>query len=228
MERAAKAVTTAIMQEWTERTPVVVFAGPGNNGGDALAVARLLTVENFSVSVYLFNIHNKLSDNCEINKKRLIDGKKAHFTEITLDFDPPKLTAETLVIDGLFGTGLDKPLMGGFASLIKYINQSPAQVVSIDVPSGLMCEDNTYNVRTNIIHADLTLTLQQKKLAMLLPDMQVFIGRLKVLDIRLSPEYINKTEAYYRILEESDLRPRLRLRDDFAHKGTMGHALIIA
>ena len=63
---------------------------------------------------------------------------------------------------------------------------------------------------------------------MLLPDMQVFIGRLKVLDIRLSPEYIHKTEAYYRILEESDLRPRLRLRDDFAHKGTMGHALIIA
>ena len=228
MERAAKAVTTAIMQEWTERTPVVVFAGPGNNGGDALAVARMLTAENFSVSVYLFNIHNKLSDNCEINKQRLIDGKKARFTEITLDFDPPKLTAETLIIDGLFGTGLDKPLMGGFASLIKYINQSPAQVVSIDVPSGLMCEDNTYNVRTNIIHADLTLTLQQKKLAMLLPDMQVFIGRLKVLDIRLSPEYINKTEAYYRILEESDLRPRLRLRDDFAHKGTMGHALIIA
>ena len=156
MERAAKALTTAIMQEWTERTPVVVFAGPGNNGGDALAVARMLAAEKFSVSVYLFNIHNKLSENCEINKQRLIDGKKAHFTEINLNFDPPELKAGTLVVDGLFGTGLDKPLMGGFASLVKYINQSPARVVSLDVPSGLMCEDNSYNIRTNIIHADLT------------------------------------------------------------------------
>lgn len=228
MERAAKALTTAIMQEWTERTPVVVFAGPGNNGGDALAVARMLAAEKFSVSVYLFNIHNKLSENCEINKQRLIDGKKARFTEINLNFDPPALKAGTLVVDGLFGTGLDKPLMGGFASLVKYINQSPARVVSLDVPSGLMCEDNSYNIRTNIIHADLTLTLQQKKLAMLMPDMQAFLGQVKVLDIRLSPDYIRNTEAPYRILEEAELRPRMRLRDDFAHKGSMGHALIIA
>lgn len=228
LERAAKALTTAIMQEWTERTPVVVFAGPGNNGGDALAVARMLAAEKFSVSVYLFNIHNKLSENCEINKQRLIDGKKARFTEINLNFDPPALKAGTLVVDGLFGTGLDKPLMGGFASLVKYINQSPARVVSLDVPSGLMCEDNSYNIRTNIIHADLTLTLQQKKLAMLMPDMQAFLGQVKVLDIRLSPDYIRNTEAPYRILEEAELRPRMRLRDDFAHKGTMGHALIIA
>lgn len=228
MERAAKALTTAIMQEWTERTPVVVFAGPGNNGGDALAVARMLAAEKFSVSVYLFNIHNKLSENCEINKQRLIDGKKARFTEINLNFDPPELKAGMLVVDGLFGTGLDKPLMGGFASLVKYINQSSARVVSLDVPSGLMCEDNSYNIRTNIIHADLTLTLQQKKLAMLMPDMQAFLGQVKVLDIRLSPDYIRNTEAPYRILEETELRPRMRLRDDFAHKGTMGHALIIA
>ena len=228
MERAAKALTTAIMQEWTERTPVVVFAGPGNNGGDALAVARMLAAEKFSVSVYLFNIHNKLSENCEINKQRLIDGKKARFTEINLNFDPPELKAGMLVVDGLFGTGLDKPLMGGFASLVKYINQSSARVVSLDVPSGLMCEDNSYNIRTNIIHADLTLTLQQKKLAMLMPDMQAFLGQVKVLDIRLSPDYIRNTEAPYRILEEAELRPRMRLRDDFAHKGTMGHALIIA
>ena len=228
MERAAKAITTAIMNEWTEHTPVVVFAGPGNNGGDALAVARLLAAEGFSVNTYLFNIHNKLSPNCEINKKRLTDTKQVNFKEIVLDFDPPELKPGTLVVDGLFGTGLDKPLMGGFASLIKYINQSPAKVVSIDIPSGLMCEDNTYNIRTNIIHADLTLTLQQKKLVMLMPDMQGYIGKLKVLDIRLSHEYINKTEAPYHIVEETELRPILRFRNDFVHKGNMGHALIIA
>lgn len=217
------------MDEWTDRTPMVIFAGPGNNGGDALAVARLLAEENYKVSVYLFNIHNKLSDDCAANKQRLIDSKRAgHFTEVTLNFDPPELTEDMVVIDGLFGSGLNKPLIGGFASLVKYINQCPAKVVSIDIPSGLMCEDNTYNIHSNIIRADLTLTLQQKKLSMMMADCQKYIGRLRVLDIRLSKEYIDKTEANCRILEEQDVRRLLMPRDDFAHKGAMGNALIIA
>lgn len=229
MERAAKTITRTIMDEWTDRTPMVIFAGPGNNGGDALAVARLLAEENYKVSVYLFNIHNKLSDDCAANKQRLIDSKRVgHFTEVTLNFDPPELTEDMVVIDGLFGSGLNKPLIGGFASLVKYINQCPAKVVSIDIPSGLMCEDNTYNIHSNIIRADLTLTLQQKKLSMMMADCQKYIGRLRVLDIRLSKEYIDKTEANCRILEEQDVRRLLMPRDDFAHKGSMGNALIIA
>lgn len=229
MERAAKTITRAIMDEWTDRTPMVIFAGPGNNGGDALAVARLLAEENYKVNVYLFNIHNKLSDDCTANKQRLIDSKRVgHFTEVTLNFDPPELTEDMVVIDGLFGSGLNKPLIGGFASLVKYINQCPAKVVSIDIPSGLMCEDNTYNIHSNIIRADLTLTLQQKKLSMMMADCQKYIGRLRVLDIRLSKEYIDKTEANCRILEEQDVRRLLMPRDDFAHKGAMGNALIIA
>lgn len=229
MERAAKTITRAIMDEWTDRTPMVIFAGPGNNGGDALAVARLLAEENYKVSVYLFNIHNKLSEDCAANKQRLIDSKRVgHFTEVTLNFDPPELTEDMVVIDGLFGSGLNKPLIGGFASLVKYINQCPAKVVSIDIPSGLMCEDNTYNIHSNIIRADLTLTLQQKKLSMMMADCQKYIGRLRVLDIRLSKEYIDKTEANCRILEEQDVRRLLMPRDDFAHKGAMGNALIIA
>lgn len=229
MERASKAITHAIMEEWSERTPVVVFAGPGNNGGDALAVARMLAEAKYQVGVFLFNIHSKLSEDCAANKQRLIDSKRGiKFTEISLNFDPPELTADTLVVDGLFGSGLNKPLMGGFASLVKYINQSPAQVVSIDMPSGLMCEDNTYNIRTNIIRADLTLTLQQKKLAMMLPDCQPYVGRLRVLDIRLSENYIRQAEVSCRILEEEELRPHLRRRGDFVHKGSMGNALLIA
>lgn len=229
MERASKTITHAIMEEWSERTPVVVFAGPGNNGGDALAVARMLAEAKYQVGVFLFNIHSKLSEDCAANKQRLIDSKRGiKFTEISLNFDPPELTADTLVVDGLFGSGLNKPLMGGFASLVKYINQSPAQVVSIDMPSGLMCEDNTYNIRTNIIRADLTLTLQQKKLAMMLPDCQPYVGRLRVLDIRLSEKYIRQAEVSCRILEEEELRPHLRRRGDFVHKGSMGNALLIA
>lgn len=229
MERAAKAITHAITEEWTTHTPVVVFAGPGNNGGDALAVARLLINEGYKVKTYLFNITNHLSDDCVLNRQRLLDGKHAKdLIEVTAKFDPPELTADMLVVDGLFGSGLNKPLAGGFASLVKYINQSPAKVVSIDVPSGLMSEDNTYNVRANIIHAYLTLTLHERKLSFLFGDAQQFIGKLKVLDIRLSPEYIQKTEAQYYVLEENDIRSRLLHRDDFAHKGNMGNALIVA
>lgn len=183
MERAAKALAAAIMEEWADSTPMVVFAGPGNNGGDALAVARLLADAGYKVSVYLFNIHDKLSDDCAANRDRLVEQRKVQFTEISVNFDPPKLNADTVVVDGLFGSGLNKTLMGGFASLVKYVNQSPCQVVSIDLPSGLMCEDNTYNVNANIIRANLTLTIQQKKLSMLFADCQQFIGRLKVIDI---------------------------------------------
>ena len=129
------------------------------------------------------------------------------FTEVTQQFDPPPLDVDTLVVDGLFGSGLNKPLAGGFASLVKYINQSPAQIVSIDLPSGLMAEDNTFNVLANIIRADLTLTLQQKKLSFMFPENQQFIGELKILDIRLNQEFIRKKQAQYVITEETDLSP---------------------
>ena len=229
MERAAKAITHAITSIWTSDTPMVVFAGPGNNGGDALAVARMLGEQGYKVSVYLFNIHDHLSDECQANKQRLLEKKRfTEFKEITLNFDPPVLEKNMVVVDGLFGTGLNKPLAGGFASLVKYINQSPARVVSIDMPSGLMTEDNTYNIKTNIIRATLTLTIQNKKLAMMFADNQQYIGQLRILDIRLSPEYIAKTETQYNIVEEADIRRILIPRNDFAHKGMMGHSLIVA
>ena len=229
MERAAKVLTRAITELWTNRSPVVVFAGHGNNGGDALAVSRMLAEQGYNVKVYLFNISNRLSEDCVINRQRVIDCKHIkEFVEVTTEFDPPVLEADTLVIDGLFGSGLTKPLAGGFASLVKYINQSPATIVSIDMPSGLIPEDNSYNISANIIRADLTLTLQHKKLSFMFADCQQYIGKLRVLDIRLSKDYIDRTDAQYSILEENDVRSRMKQRDDFAHKGTMGNALIIA
>ncbi|WP_028903342.1 bifunctional ADP-dependent NAD(P)H-hydrate dehydratase/NAD(P)H-hydrate epimerase [Prevotella sp. P6B4] len=228
MERAAKAITQAITDSWSVNTPVIIFAGPGNNGGDALAVARMLIDKDYDVQVYLFNISNHLSEDCDINKRRLIEKRSKALIEVIQEFEPPQLEEGMLVVDGLFGTGLNKPLAGGFGSLVKYINASPAQVVSIDVPSGLMTEDNTYNVRTNIIHANLTLTLQMPKLSFLFPENQIFIGKLKVLDIRLSKQGMKKIDANYTLLEESDIRARLLKRDPFAHKGKMGNALIIA
>ena len=228
MERAAKAITEAIAQRWGQQTPVLVFAGPGNNGGDALAVARMLANRGYAVEAYLFNISDHLSPDCAENKRRLANSKLRQFTEVTQEFDPPSLSHDMLVVDGLFGSGLNKPLAGGFASLVKYINASNAEVVSIDVPSGLMTEDNTYNVRSNIIRATLTLTLQQLKLAMLFAENQVFVGDLQVLDIGLSQEGMDGKESSFSLLEEADVRPLMLRRVPTAHKGTMGHALVVA
>lgn len=229
MERAARALTHAVVQEWPATMPVIIFAGPGNNGGDALAMARMLSEQNYQVSVYLFNISGQLSPDCAANKQRLQNtrGLKS-FIEVSMEFDPPVLDSNTLVIDGLFGSGLNKPLAGGFASLVKYINASQAKVVSIDVPSGLMTEDNAYNVRANIIKATMTLTLQQPKLSFLFSENQQFTGLLRVLDIKLSKEGMEKIEASFTIVEESDVRERMLERSPFAHKGQMGTALLIA
>ena len=226
MEKAAQQIARSVMDEWPSRPPVMVFAGPGNNGGDALATARILSEKGYEVTAYLFNIGNKLSEDCKTNRDRL--SAKVNFVEVTKEFDPPQLEAGMLVIDGLFGTGLSKPLSGGFASLVKYINQSPATIVSIDMPSGLMCEDNTHNIHVNIVRADLTLTLQQKKICFFLADTQQYLGRLKVLDIGLSDDYVKQTGTDFETLDANDVKRLFLPRDEFAHKGSMGSALIIA
>ena len=138
MERAAQALTDAIVRRWDSSYEIVVFAGPGNNGGDALAVARMLSKKNYRVEVFLFNTKGKLSEECQTNLERLKTCGSIYFTEISTQFDPPTLTEKHLVIDGLFGSGLNKPLNCGFAAVVKYINASKAEVVSIDIPSGLM------------------------------------------------------------------------------------------
>ena len=228
MERAAEALTAEITKRWNTETPVIAFAGPGNNGGDALAVTRLLRSKGYNATAYLFNVKGTLSPDCQANRERLRKSGSDALVEVMREFEPPVLTGETLVIDGLFGSGLNKPLGGGFAAMVQYINQSESTVVSIDVPSGLMTEDNTFNVKQNIIHANLTLTLGMKKLCMMLPENHDFIGQIEVLDIGLSEQFIEATPAGFCILEDSQVRTLLRGRSDFAHKGNMGHALLIA
>lgn len=228
MERAAQALTQAIAERWEVDTPFTVFAGPGNNGGDALAVSRLLAEKGYKVEVYLFNTKGSLSPDCEANKERLAGVEHADFHEVTSQFVPPVLTDDHIVIDGLFGSGLNKPLSGGFAAVVKYINASPAQVVAIDVPSGLMGEENTFNVRANIIRADLTLSLQLPKLAFLFAENQEFVGEWELLDIGLSEDAIEDTDTDYFLLEGEDMQYLLKPRGKFAHKGDFGRALLIA
>lgn len=228
MERASQAITKAISGRWSTETPFTVFAGPGNNGGDALAVARLLAGQGYRVEVYLFNTKGSLSPDCEANKARLSEVASVDFHEVTSQFVPPTLTAEHVVIDGLFGSGLNKALSGGFAAVVKYINASSATVVAIDIPSGLMGEDNTYNIPTNIIRADLTLSLQLPKLAFLFAENEPFVGEWELLDIGLSENAIEETETDSYLLENEDMPYLLKSRNKFAHKGNFGRALLIA
>ena len=228
MERASRALARAMSERWSAETPFTVFAGPGNNGGDALAVSRLLAERGCRVEVYLFNTKGALSPDCETNKERLAGVAGIDFHEITTQFVPPVLTAEHVVVDGLFGSGLNKPLSGGFAAVVKYINTSPATVVAIDVPSGLMGEDNTYNIQANIIRADLTLSLQLPKLAFLFAENAPFVGEWQLLDIGLSEEAIEEKETDCALTEHEDVASMLKPRGKFAHKGNFGRALLIA
>ncbi len=229
MERAAKSFAAEVMAHWPAQTPFRVFAGSGNNGGDALAVARILAEAGYSdISVFLFNIGQKMSDDCKANLQRLQKYAEVRLEEITTHFAPPALADDDVVIDGLFGTGISRPLNGGFASVVKYINASPATVVSIDVPSGLMCEDNTYNVMNHIIRATYTFTFHSPKLAFLFPENEIYCGNWKVLDIGLIDPNDDTTTSVYQLSEKAEISALLRPRSRFAHKGTMGHAALIA
>lgn len=235
MERASEAVAEEIMHRWDNKRTVFVFAGAGNNGGDGLAVARLMAEQGYRVAVYLFNVKGKLSEDCEINRDRLNDmmedeemAKHLVLKEISQGFDFPRVRPNDIVIDALFGTGLRSSLSGGFAVVARKINTTHAHVVSIDVPSGLMCEDNAFTDRNIVVHAELTLTIGLPKLAFLFPENETCVGEWKVLDIGLSAEGIEQANTPYSVMELGEMREILHKRSAFAHKGTMGHALLIA
>lgn len=222
MERAASKVTQFIQDTYPERDrQIVILAGPGNNGGDGLAVARQLNGLGYArLEVFLFNTSNSLSEDCSKNAERLqAECENVSFTLVTQQFEAPKLSSRTLVVDALFGTGMNKPLSGGYAALVQFVNAAQAEVVSIDMPSGLMCEDNSLNSPSSIVHATHTLTFQLPKLSLLLPDTQDYVGRLHLLDIGLSADGIAQMDADFRIMERTEVKSMLRSRPAYGIKG---------
>lgn len=229
MERAASAVSYEIISRFLPGQRIVVVAGPGNNGGDALAVARMLIEQGYrKVEVFLFNVTGRLSHDCEVERKRLIALDAVDFTEIEREFNPPYLSEDDVVIDGLFGSGLNKPLQGGFRAVARLINESGAYVVSIDVPSGLFGEWNDNVVLRDVVHADLTLTFQTPRLSFFFEDNEQCVGEWKILDIDLDEATIRKTQADFTLVEASNVRPLLRPRRNFTGKRDYGSALVMA
>jgi len=133
-----------------------------------------------------------------------------------------------IVIDGIFGSGLNKPLDGLAKSIVGQINRSGATVISIDMPSGLFGEDNSHNDLSGVIRANYTLTFQMPKLSFLFAENNPFVGDLLVLPIGLHPEAIDQTESKYFYLDQAFISGKIKKRSKYSHKGTYGHALLIA
>lgn len=225
MERAARALTDAILERYAGRS-FAVFAGPGNNGGDGLAVARMLAAVGNRVSVWLINPNGVLSPDCAVNLARLEDTAVA-VTEVGDAFSMPALDRETIIVDALFGSGLNRPLGGLFADVVKGIDMLSNDVVAIDMPSGLMGGDNDPSLQL-IVFATLTLTLQFPKLSLLFAENEMFVGEFKVLDIGLSQRAIADTPSPFVYTDRVDIAPLIKPRARHSHKGSYGRALLVA
>ena len=229
MERAAGALCCEIISRFLPSQRIVVVAGPGNNGGDALAVARMLFEQGYrKVEVFLFNVVGKLSHDCDEERKKLITMDGIDFTEVKHDFSPPYLSENDVVVDGLFGSGLRQPLQGGFVMLARFINESGAYVISIDIPSGLFGEWNENVIQRDMIHADLTLAFQTPRLSFFFKENSEVIGDWKILDIDLDAAKMKETPSDYMLVEASSVRPLLHKRPLFAGKRDFGSVLIMA
>jgi yjeF C-terminal region, hydroxyethylthiazole kinase-related/yjeF N-terminal region len=228
MERASAQATNWLLENTERFQHFLLFAGPGNNGGDALAVARMLAYHEYKCTLFLLDLGRELKGDPPINWQRLEEQRKVILKKIESENDFPLITSEDIVIDGLFGSGLNKPLEGLAASLVRFMNNSSARIISIDVPSGLFGEDNSANVGGEIVEASQTLTFQFPKLSFLFAENRVFTGDWKVLPIDLHPLAIDQTESPFFYLESDFISGRIQKRDKFSHKGSFGHALLIA
>jgi len=226
MERAS----IAFYKRFVELYPhgdVTVLVGPGNNGGDALALSRMLWQDGRHVDVWIIVPEEKLSVDAQENLKRLKAIKEC-VTYIESETQFESISTENIIIDGLFGSGLNRPLTGMSKALVKYINSTNARVVSIDIPSGLYGENNTANDFDAIMMADYTISFQFPKLAFMFAEHEHFVGEWFVEHIGLHPDIIHSLATPYCYTDRQSAQLLLQERSLFAHKGHCGHALLIA
>ncbi len=229
MDRAATGVVLEVMSRFRPNQRIVIFAGSGNNGGDALLVAAKLYEHGYRPEVILFNVRSsQLSPACEACRNQLLSMENVRFTEVVSTYAPPELSSSDVVIDGLFGTGLRTPINSGFATLIRYISDSGAYVISIDVPSGLCGEWNSGTPRYNIMRANLTLAFQFERLSFFFEENADYIGEVKVIDIDLSEEAQRKTCSDFYRIEASDIRKVIKPRKPYCNKYAVGTLYMVA
>ena len=225
MERAAKACTTWLIQNFDTTTPFKIFCGRGNNGGDGLAIARLLLESKFSVSTYISETGSKGSEDFQINLRRLKkSSKNIYFVQSPESF--PEIKKDDIVIDALFGTGLNKPPAGIYQKLIQYLDDSGSEIISIDIPSGLYADKSSGE--NTIIRSRYTLSFQQRKLSFLLAENEPYCGEVIILDIGLSEKFVAAEKTTFELIDKKIIGQVYVPRKPFANKGNYGYACLLA
>ena len=224
MERAAGKCARWLKEQAWAGKKFMVFCGKGNNGGDGLVIARQLLQAGYTVSVFILEFGKLGSEDFQTNLQRLYE-LPADVQCIQSSGNFPVVDKSDVVVDALFGFGLNKPLEGLSASLVQHINTAGATVVSIDFPSGLFSDRSSKG--NEIMRATFTLTFQCYKLGLLVQENAAYVGDVRVLDIGLHPDFLQSVRSLLQLVDEKEIRKIFRPRQRFAHKGSFGHALII-
>ncbi len=225
MEKAAEACTRWITNNYANTTKLVIFCGNGNNGGDGLAIARLLLQQHYSVHVYCINVQNNASADFFENQQRLPAQVYSIITQPG-EVNVISMPEEAIIIDCIFGTGLNRPPEGIAATVIDYLNSQTNNIISVDLPSGLYADASSKG--NSVVHASYTLSFQCYKAALLVAENSSFFGETVILDIGLSDEYYKQTPPLWTLTDKNFIQGIYKPRKAFSHKGSFGHAVIMA
>ncbi|UOE41818.1 NAD(P)H-hydrate dehydratase [Chryseobacterium suipulveris] len=226
MERAAESCCEWLLKRFKNNETFQIFCGNGNNGGDGFAVARMLYQKGFDVNVFIDQTNANFSPDAAINFEKVkgISGIDIFDFNESANFSFEK---NSVIIDALFGSGLNRKLEGKPAKLIQILNQLPYRKISIDIPSGLFA-DKLPDEDSVIFKADETLSFQCWKKSFLHPETGFFCGNVSVLDIGLSKTFVDAEPTNDFIINDEMIRKIYQPRNDFSHKGTYGKATLVA
>lgn len=220
MEKAAdEFVSWFLNQNFSEDSQLLIVVGPGNNGGDGFAIARLLAEKNFSIEVVeMFDSDQNLSPDGNQNKE-LLPLRIPCFTWSQYVIKPIDI-----LIDCYLGVGLKGPLRDDAVTKINWINRFKGRIVSVDLPSGMPAEEGEL---ITAVHADVTVTFQFPKLSLFAPEYAEFTGALVVLPIGITDVESKEllTDRYF--LQAQDLKPLHRRYNRFSYKGDFGKVLLV-
>jgi hydroxyethylthiazole kinase-like uncharacterized protein yjeF len=225
METAASRCLQWLMQKGFHQQPFYIFCGKGNNGGDGLALARMLAVKGIKVNVCIIEMGQIGTDDFQANLTAL-HQTDALITYIQTTDHFPAIPKTHLVIDALFGTGLNRPLQGLPAELVAHINTFDNPVIAIDIPSGLLADRSSKGFA--IVKARYTLSFQCLKMAFLMAENETYTGHVQVLDIGLLNGYLSEINYEALLVEEEIIKAMYRPRQAFSHKGNFGYAALVA
>jgi hydroxyethylthiazole kinase-like uncharacterized protein yjeF len=231
MENAGKAVVQEMERQFgrlRDRTFTVV-AGKGQNGGDGFVVARLLRQRGCRTRVVLLAAASLLTEDSAITfrKYKQAGGRTHQVTDEASIAGVQSLVCDSeILVDAIFGTGLNAPVQGAAAVVINLMNRSRRRIVAIDLPSGLHADSG--QILGTAVQAFLTVTLARPKRGLYLGDGPNIAGIIRIVDIGIPPEVIARAKIPLQLLDAVSLRAMLPPRKRAAHKGSFGHAGIIA